>query len=615
MRQPKNTPTVLRAAWVLALAALLAHAAHTGLGVGRPDLNALFDDWIYNALMIGAAGAVLLRGIVGPTDRAAWLVLGAAAMAWSGGDLYYSLVLADHPEPPLPSVSDALFLAFYPAAYVGLALLVRRNVAAFQASLWLDALLGALAVSAVATALMYDAVRIGIVGDTAAVMTTVAYPIGDVLLIALVVAVFALTAWRPGATWGLIGTALALGAMGDGLYLYQSANGTYTEGSIIDSIWPASMLLLAAAGVAADEGPQRPARGHADPRDARAVRLRRDRRLRRRSDLRAEPARARPGLRDHHRPRPAPGGHAPREPADGGREPRRGDDGRADGDGQPAQARRRPRAALHRGAAGGPADPHPVRPRRLQALQRQLRPPRGRRAARPPRREAAPCVEPCGEAYRLGGDEFCALVHVGPDEVEPILAAAATALRDSGEGFEVESSYGAVAIPQEADSPSLALQTADQRMYARKDGRTSPVGMQTRDVLVAALHARQPDKREEADGVADLAAAVGHRLGSRARRSTRSRARGAARRRQGGRPRRDPRQGRPADRRRVVVHAPPSRARRAHPQRCPRHAPGGAARALHARALRRHRLPGRPEGRGDPARAPASSPCATPTSR
>jgi hypothetical protein len=75
--------------------------------------------------MIGAAGACLLRGILVSADRAAWLRLGGGALAWSAGDLWYSLVLGDDPSPPTPPVSDGLFLAFYPAAYSGLALLVR----------------------------------------------------------------------------------------------------------------------------------------------------------------------------------------------------------------------------------------------------------------------------------------------------------------------------------------------------------------------------------------------------------------------------------------------------------------------------------------------------------
>src|SRR3712207_6155442 len=136
---PQRAPWLGRALAAVAFAALAAHAAHTGLGLGRPALNDFFDQWLYNALMVGAAAACLVRGIVRPADRVAWLLLGAGALAWSGGDLYYSLFLADLAEPPLPSVSDGLFLSFYPAAYLALALLVRRNVREFHASLWVDA--------------------------------------------------------------------------------------------------------------------------------------------------------------------------------------------------------------------------------------------------------------------------------------------------------------------------------------------------------------------------------------------------------------------------------------------------------------------------------------------
>src|SRR5829696_2099402 len=207
---PSRRPWKARALAVVAFAALAAHAAHTGLGVGHPGLDDFFDQWLYNALMLGAALACLLRGIARRGDRTAWLLLGAGALAWSGGDLYYSLFLVDEIEPPLPSVSDGLFLSFYPAAYGALALMVRRNIREFHASLWVDALLGALAVSAVAAALLYDAVSVGIFGEGIEVATLLAYPVGDVLLLAMVTGVLALTGWRPGATWAIIGLALVL---------------------------------------------------------------------------------------------------------------------------------------------------------------------------------------------------------------------------------------------------------------------------------------------------------------------------------------------------------------------------------------------------------------------
>ncbi len=82
-----------------------------------------------------------------------------------------------------------------------------------------------------------------------------------------------------------------------------------------------------------------------------------------------------------------------------------------------------------------------------------------------------------------------------------------------GSGFHVTSSYGVVVIPREADTAALALQIADQRLYARKDGRPSSARRQSADVLLGVLRERQPDLHIHVAGVADLALAVGRRLG------------------------------------------------------------------------------------------------------
>ena len=79
------------------------------------------------------------------------------------------------------------------------------------------------------------------------IVTNLAYPLGDILLLSAVVGVFALTGWRPGRTWALIGAGLAATAIADSMFLFQTATGTYSEGTILDALWPAAMLLLAAA--------------------------------------------------------------------------------------------------------------------------------------------------------------------------------------------------------------------------------------------------------------------------------------------------------------------------------------------------------------------------------
>jgi putative nucleotidyltransferase with HDIG domain len=125
----------------------------------------------------------------------------------------------------------------------------------------------------------------------------------------------------------------------------------------------------------------------------------------------------------------------------------------------------------------------------------------------------ASAVAPDGDAYRLGGDEFCALVPARPGELRELVARAATALCERGERFSITTSCGAVLIPHEASTPEYALQLADERMYARKQSRSSPTGKQTRDVLVRIMHAKQPNLPQHSTGVSQLAVAVGRRLG------------------------------------------------------------------------------------------------------
>ena len=118
-----------------------------------------------------------------------------------------------------------------------------------------------------------------------------------------------------------------------------------------------------------------------------------------------------------------------------------------------------------------------------------------------------------GRAFRMGGDEFCALFHPGDEVADPIIAGAATALTERGEGFTVTCSYGAIVLPREAKDATEALRIADQRMYAQKNaGRTSAT-RQSKAVLVRALSERNPELFTDLEGVAELAEATARRLG------------------------------------------------------------------------------------------------------
>jgi diguanylate cyclase (GGDEF)-like protein len=124
----------------------------------------------------------------------------------------------------------------------------------------------------------------------------------------------------------------------------------------------------------------------------------------------------------------------------------------------------------------------------------------------------ADAVGELGTAYRLGGDEFCVLVSAGRDGIDAMLAACSAALHERGEGFEVTTSFGVVLLPEEADTPTLALQLADRRMYARKGGRRMSAAHQSRDVLLRTLSERRPDLQLRLRDIGELALAVGREL-------------------------------------------------------------------------------------------------------
>ncbi len=210
-------------------------------------LDGFFKTWVFSVILLVAAAICILRAAWVGNDRLTWAVLGAGMTLWALGTVYWSVFLKGLDAPPYPSVADFLYLSFYPAAYIALMLLVRRQLRGIGPSVWLDGLIGALSVGALGLAFVVPSVLAGTGGTAAVVMTNAAYPLGDLLLCALVVAMFALTGWRPGRKWLLIGAGLVLLSVADTLYLYRVANGTFVEGTLLDAIWPAGMVLLAFA--------------------------------------------------------------------------------------------------------------------------------------------------------------------------------------------------------------------------------------------------------------------------------------------------------------------------------------------------------------------------------
>ena len=79
------------------------------------------------------------------------------------------------------------------------------------------------------------------------VLTNLAYPVGDLALLAVIVGAVALARWRLDRTWLLLAAGVLAFWFADSLYLVTNANGTYDSGSWFDAGWNAAYLLWAGA--------------------------------------------------------------------------------------------------------------------------------------------------------------------------------------------------------------------------------------------------------------------------------------------------------------------------------------------------------------------------------
>jgi two-component system, cell cycle response regulator len=399
--------------------------------------------------------------------------------------------------------------------YAGIVLLLRGRARGTSGTLWLDGLIASVAAAALGAAVLVEIV-LSTTDNTASlgtVVTNLAYPLGDALLLSAVFGVFSLAGWRPGRMWLLIGIGVLATTIADGIYLFEIADGTYVVGTWIEALWPASTLLIAgAAWVEEDRGAMSlegrpllavPAVGalvgtgilvydHFQRLNLFALVLAT-------ATLLVVVLRLGATFRENKQLFELTRQEAITDALTG------------------LFNRRKLVLDLER-RLRDPGDEttivmlfdldgfkgyndsfgHPAGDALLARLGGKLAEVPGER----------------GDAYRLGGDEFCLVATIRAGDAEPLIDRACFALTERGEGFEVTSSFGAVLIPDEATDASEALRIADERLYAQKHSRRAE-GDRTMHALLEALTEREPELLPHLEGVAALAVKTGRMLGLR----------------------------------------------------------------------------------------------------
>jgi two-component system cell cycle response regulator len=505
-----------------------ARALRRGIGLGvaawltlwqarvvfAPELDAgpLFSRFAHDAVLLVATALCFWAGLAAPNgrDRRAWLLIGIGVAAWTFGEIYYTAVLWTAEEIAIPSPADIGYLLFPPFMLLGILTLLRSRTRDIPGTLWADGITAALAVSAASAAIVFETVLANASGQTLEVAVGLAYPLSDLVLLGVIVGALAGTGWQLDRTWVLLLAGVAVFWLADSLYLVGNANGTYTPPAWFDAGWWLGLLLIGSAAWQ----PARPAlAAGADERlrrivlplafgstglgllvygciahlNAVAVGLAA-------AALVAVMVRTMLTFRDNVAMLRASRREAQTDALTGLGNRR-------------ALARVLERE-LPRATAAQPlvlvlfdldgfkhyndTFGHPAGDSLLVRLGGSL----------------AAFLRGRGSAFRMGGDEFCALFTPGDQVAEPLIVGAAAALSERGEGFEIGCSYGAIELPLEAADVADALRIADQRMYAQKNAGRTSASRQSKDVLLRALAERNPLLRSHLGGVADLAEAT-----------------------------------------------------------------------------------------------------------
>ncbi|HEX5591501.1 MAG TPA: GGDEF domain-containing protein [Candidatus Limnocylindrales bacterium] len=213
------------------------------LPAGTVEQSVVYD--LAGLFAVGAAivGLVVVR----PAAWQPWLLLIAGQLAFVVGDIIWT-VYAALGEEPYPSIADASYLLGYPLLAVGLLLAIRLRISGGDRAGLLDA-----SILATGAALVWWAFVLGPLAAVAdpeplSFAISVAYPIGDLLLIGMALGLVMTTGART-AAFRLLAASLVAMLVADLEFGLQTLEGTYVDGGMLDGLWLVAYLLFASSAV------------------------------------------------------------------------------------------------------------------------------------------------------------------------------------------------------------------------------------------------------------------------------------------------------------------------------------------------------------------------------
>ncbi len=237
----------IKALYAILIIALLAYAVTLVLGGQDANYPTWLGGWGVDAFELLCCILVIARGLVNARDRRYVLLLGAAGCAWALGDFATTAESLGGATPPTLSLANYLWAGFFPLAYVGVMVLMQRDVKKLSAANYLDGVVATLVTAAALVAFAFHAIVKASGAGTEGAAVNLVYPVGDLLLFGLtVLGIVMLPAGRR-ARWYLIAAAGLVNAAGDIAALFNGLVVTNVGWFLNTMAWPVSLLLISCA--------------------------------------------------------------------------------------------------------------------------------------------------------------------------------------------------------------------------------------------------------------------------------------------------------------------------------------------------------------------------------
>jgi diguanylate cyclase len=234
-------------ALLVLIAAVAAYTVSTAPGVRtHSGYSPTLDGWLQNSTLMLASAIVGVRAWRVPASRLAWGSISAGLGLYGLGNIVYFTYVQYQMSPPAPSAADYIWLSCYPFLYVGVFQLARERTTGTGRLLRIDSAITALGLSTVAM-IWFRVMLHGTHGSLATVLTTMAYPVGDLLIVLILLGSLALTGWQINRVWAWLGSGLFMFAAADTIYAIRVATNSYRAGTLLDPMWAVAATLIAIA--------------------------------------------------------------------------------------------------------------------------------------------------------------------------------------------------------------------------------------------------------------------------------------------------------------------------------------------------------------------------------